>query len=77
MGKRLTLALASLAFVAVLIGAYVGGYVSMGKHFYRRTSAFREYPHQWQVIAYEPAAWIEGKLRGTEVRVIWAGDGGQ
>jgi len=86
MGKRLTTALAILAVLAVLMGAYTAGYVSLGErsdwHVDHPLSLLRAanggpdlirrvYPQQWLATIYLPAGWVEEQLLGIDVEVAF------
>jgi len=83
MGKRLTIALAVFASLAVTLGAYVAGYFWLGVQRdlihsvgYPKPGdpsvSTRIYPQRWMATAFHPAAKIEGWLRGIEAET----DGG-
>src|SRR5687767_1074031 len=71
---------AILAIVLLLIGGYVGAYLGMGERFdqplvtftgvpdYGAMTTERVYSHKWAPAVFAPAAWIESRLRGAEVR---------
>lgn len=65
--------MAGLAIVIILLGAYAGGYLLLGKYDDADPfggTATRAFPQQWLASAYTPAGWVEGKIRGFEVWVI-------
>lgn len=76
MGKRLTIALAVFALIAVPLAAYVGGYFWLGDFYSAvrpagRLFIVREYPHRWQAQAFIPAARLEALIGGDGIdRVI-------
>ena len=84
MGKRLTVALAVFAFLAVLLGTYTLGYFWLGKYVELDLSDSarpagvvlieRVYPQQWMKVAFRPAAKAENWLRGVLVVVTCSGD---
>src|SRR5262245_40306457 len=89
MGKRVTIALAVFAFLAMLLMAYVAGYVWLGersdwrgarvsvapgKRLVRFPEIVRVYPYQWLATAFRPAGRIEGRLVGAEVDVQAKGE---
>jgi len=85
MGKRLTVTLAVFAFVAVLLGAYTTGYLLLGELNYwssdgvgrfdrvvpGMTIVARSYRQEWMTTVFQPAAKVDGWLRGVEVEVWW------
>jgi len=87
MGKRLTLALAVLAVVAVLLGTYAAGYFLLCERqdWYAAGSDTllkdvpigplatieRTYPRQWLAVICRPAGQLEEWLRGTDVEVTY------
>lgn len=77
MGKRLTLALAVFALVAIPLGVYVGGYFWLGKAFGyfvvnkdQLSKIERHYDHLWQRDIFQPAARVESWVRGIQVVAI-------
>jgi hypothetical protein len=77
MGKPLTIALALFALVAIPLGAYVGGDFWLGEAFGyfvvnkdQPYSIERDYDHLWQRDIFQPAAKVEGWVRGIEVLAI-------
>jgi len=89
MGKRLTIALAVFAILAVLLGTYTAGYLLLPTTYYWYASGsattssptpgfplatvHRIYREQWMATAFLPAASVEGWLRGVEVYARWGG----
>jgi hypothetical protein len=68
--------LATLAIVAALLGAYVGAYFWLGvaRPGYVGNNLVhitRTYPFQWEALAFEPAAGVEGLVRGVGVTVAY------
>jgi len=75
MGKRLTAVLAIFALVVAPLGTYVGGYFLLGEwhqHYWRDGLAWsdRVYSQPWLAAVFQPAAWVEGNLRGIDVRAV-------
>jgi hypothetical protein len=62
------------ALVGVLLGLYVGGYLWLGE-FRQSPIVFgagieRAYSQQWMAIVFQPAAKLEGRMRGIEVQAF-------
>jgi len=88
MGKRLTIALAVFALVAVPLAIYVTGYFALGERsewlVISSAGALtqakgvppelirRTYSQQWMKTAFQPTAKIEAWLRGVRVEATWA-----
>lgn len=77
--KSIAPILAALALLLLLLGGYVGAYLGMGKKSVWRGSAppesklvgiDREYSHEWIATAFKPAAWVESKVRGLDVKAM-------
>jgi len=79
MGRRLTIALALFAFLAVLLGTYVAGYLGLAdtfEHYDLTVSSQpykldRIYSQRWLREGFRPAGKVEHWLRGIEVEVFW------
>ena len=75
MGKRLTLALAVFALVAVLLGTYVAGYLWLGEREDWPSDevgdevTVRLYHREWQATVFRPAGTIESLASGVKVRI--------
>ena len=66
--------LAVLAIVLVMLGMYVGGYFWLGTREQYvpvdnggREIVLHDFPHQWEALAFQPAAQFESLLLGLEV----------
>lgn len=83
MGKRLTVALAIFALVAVPLAIYVAGYFLLGERndFHHSgggnptgtMTIQRTYPQQWMAVIYRPTGRVEKWARGAgvDVDVLW------
>jgi len=79
--------LIAVLFLVGLLGTYVAGYLLLPARIEWADNGFgyvtgrpptcsvevieRVYPQQWMTTAYRPAATLEGRLRGIEVRATW------
>jgi len=63
--------LAALAIVAALLGAYVAGYFWLAEYGTSPAGDYvlRLYRYQWLTRFYQPAAFVEGKLRRAKVEL--------
>ena len=78
MWKRLTIALAVFAFLAVLLGAYVAGYFWLGR--YDRLPILRPsgppaanirfYPTKFWAAMFRPAARVETRITGQPTYAV-------
>jgi hypothetical protein len=50
-----------------LLGAYVAGYLGLGEYGASPNYVLRLYRYEWLVHFYQPAAFVEVKLRGGRV----------
>jgi hypothetical protein len=66
--------LAVLAVVLVTLGAYVGGYLWLGDAIILSAHVEREFSHRWQCAVFQPAAWLEARLRQDTVRLTCPAD---
>ncbi len=65
--KSLPPILATTAIVLLLLGGYVGAYLWSGELEYQE----RIYSYQAAIIIFPPAALVESKFRGYDVRVVY------
>lgn len=75
MGKRLTVALATIAVViALALVTYVVAYFWLGATFEQSGITFRVYSQSWMATLFRPATHVETCLRGRQVGVAFPED---
>jgi len=91
MNRKSTLPLILLGFIAffaILLGTYAGGYVALSRAFPVTTTALdyagtapitrqlliRRFSARWLAIVFQPAAWVESRMRREEVELEPSGE---
>lgn len=94
MNRKSSLPLIILGFVAliaVLLGAYAGGYVTLSRAFpvsvttlfdaapgetapMSKQVLIRRFSARWLAIVFQPAAWVESRIRRQEVELEPSGE---
>lgn len=76
------------ALMVVLIGIYAGGYVALSRAFpvtmtaldssatapITRQMLIRRFSARWLAVAFQPAAWLESRIRREEVELEPSGE---
>lgn len=69
--------LAALALLLLPLGAYVGGYHGLSEYgvgygISSNGTTYRAYSAHWQCELFKPAAWIESRLWGRHVKLLYS-----
>jgi hypothetical protein len=74
--KRLPPILAIFAILTAMVAGYVCTYLMVGRYHFVHpingtTGIYRYYTKSWQATVFKPAAWVEQRLTGTPVHLVY------